>query len=462
MEATFKAYRGRILTQDQMMEICEGNISQLSQMMVDVIPAIIKDEQGHPKCQRCQNQDVFLFGEIPSLDDGSSRYYCRQCIQMGRVLEGEYLYMINSKQEAILDSAKSRLTWHGKLSPQQAQASRELIKSLEDKTKPHLVYAVTGAGKTEMMFSLIDTVLKQGGRVAMVSPRIDVCLELYPRIQAAFQHTECLLMYGDTDQVYKYTPIVIATTHQLLKFRYAFDLTIVDEVDAFPYVNSILLHLAVQTSVRKDTGKLIYLTATPDAHLFQQMREGSLGVTRLPARFHGYPLVVPQFLWIGEWEPAVLNNKPQRKLKSILQSFIQESGCKIIFVPSICLAEGMFQWLQRYFPSTNIAVVHSQDPERKEKVNSMRQGDLDVLISTTILERGVTFVNCQVLVLGANSDMFSSSALVQMAGRVGRKAEFPWGVLIFAHEGISRSMVEAKRQIIEMNHLAQQRGLLHE
>lgn len=44
---------------------------------------------------------------------------------------------------------------------------------------------------------------------------------------------------------------MIATTHQLLKFYQAFDLLIVDEVDAFPYVDNPVLYHAVEQAVQK-------------------------------------------------------------------------------------------------------------------------------------------------------------------------------------------------------------------
>ena len=49
-----------------------------------------------------------------------------------------------------------------------------------------LVWAVTGAGKTEMLFAVLHQTLQEGGRIALASPRVDVCLELFPRIQAVF------------------------------------------------------------------------------------------------------------------------------------------------------------------------------------------------------------------------------------------------------------------------------------
>lgn len=60
--------------------------------------------------------------------------------------------------------------------------------------------------------------------------------------------------------------------------------------------------------------------------------------------------------------------------------------------------------------------VHAEDPGRKEKVAAFRKGEIPLLVTTTILERGVTVKNLQVAVLGAEEEIFSESALVQIAG----------------------------------------------
>lgn len=50
--------------------------------------------------------------------------------------------------------------------------------------------------------------------------------------------------------------------------------------------------------------------------------------------------------------------------------------------------------------------VHAEDSMRKEKVASFRKGDIPLLVTTTILERGVTVKNLQVAVLGAEEEIF--------------------------------------------------------
>lgn len=63
----------------------------------------------------------------------------------------------------------------------------------------------------------------------------------------------------------------------------------------------------------------------------------------------------------------------------------------------------------------NVQGVSADDQERKQKVQYFRDHRYDVLVTTTILERGVTIQDVQVGVLGAESPVFSESALVQIS-----------------------------------------------
>ena len=95
--------------------------------------------------------------------------------------------------------------------------------------------------------------------------------------------------------------------------------------------------------------------------------------------------------------------------------------------------------------------VSSVDENRHKKVDEMRQETVDWLITTTILERGVTFANIDVIVFGAHHPVYNTASLVQIAGRVGRKSEFPNGTVYFLHEGRSLAMIHCRKQIMKMN-----------
>lgn len=464
-KAYIKNLWGRLLTSTEV-ELQLSDLDEAPQLnevldQMEQQPAIEMTQDGYC-CLRCHNQQSKLFTALPTqaaFNLTDERVYCLNCLQMGRVLQGDSLYYLQDQQSYLTNPTPSKLTWQGTLSPEQSRASKDLIESLEDSDRTHMVHAVTGAGKTEMIFPVIDHIIRRNGRVCVASPRIDVCIELKPRLQAAFESVDVTLLYGGSEEGYRYSPIVVSTTHQLLRFQEAFDLLIVDEVDAFPYVNDASLHFATQRAVKKPTGKLVYLTATPDQHLTQAVANNNMTSTILPARYHRNPLPEPQYYWIGDWRQQI-EKRRKRRLYSLLKWFLNLEGVKLVFMPNIRLAENLFAWLSKAWPELKIAVVHAKDSQRKEKVQALRDGNYDALISTTILERGVTFTNCHVCIVGSESQLYSTSALVQMSGRVGRKPNFPTGELIYAHGGKNLAMLEARKQIKEMNQLASERGLI--
>jgi competence protein ComFA len=105
--------------------------------------------------------------------------------------------------------------------------------------------------------------------------------------------------------------------------------------------------------------------------------------------------------------------------------------------------------------------VHAEDPERKAKVEKMRSKEKQILLTTTILERGVTFPNIDVAVIGAEDPIFTEAALVQIAGRVGRSVDYPTGTITFFHYGKTSAMLKSVSHITSMNIEAKKRGLVH-
>ena len=452
-------FQGRLLTRTEVLRIIQQE-SLDAQQVWDTLKCQPAVTLSPLRCCRCHNEDPTQFHCFESLV-GDTCTYCLACLSMGRCDSTSSLYYL-ARKEVQEDEGRMTISlgWQGQLSTEQQRISEGLVAGLQQPL-PQLVWAVTGAGKTEMLYAVIQTVLQQGGLVGLASPRVDVCLELVPRLAQAFPTVAQQVLYGDNPAPYQPVPLTIATTHQLLRCRELFDLLIVDEVDAFPYVNSPQLHTAVQQAVT-GTGHLIYLTATPDKALQRQIQQGQLHVQLLPARYHRHPLPEPSFYWCGDWRGQIESGRFKAKLWQLLSQFLALEGSKLIFMPQIELAEQLAKQLRTAFPKVHLESVHAQDPNRHEKVQCLRRQELDVLVTTTILERGVTFVNCHVCILGAEHSGFSESALVQMSGRVGRNPNYPTGALWWLHQGVSRAMRGAKSQIVQMNRLARERGLLDE
>lgn len=415
------------------------------------LPAMKERTIKSIECLRCgqihEKHTVRLFNGV---------YFCPACIQLGRVDTGQCFYHL---PEPELIPRSVDFSWEGELTKGQQEVSDSLLTSA-DKGESKMIWAVTGAGKTEMLFKTIYDCLSKGKRVAIASPRVDVCMELFPRIQAVFPNEEMILLHGKMEEDYRYTKLLVCTTHQLLRFFQAFDLLIIDEVDAFPFVGNPLLQYGVTQAV-KSNGSLVYLTATPTKDLMKKTSQNQLKLSILPARYHRRSLPVPKLKWCNRWQKRVTRGKAPSGLVALIRQLIANNDL-LIFCPSIVLMEQLEKTLGKTFLDIPLACVHSQDAERIEKVLNMRNKAYRILITSTILERGVTFDGVSVIVLGANHSVFSTAALVQIAGRVDRKMKYTAGEVWFLHDGCTQTIKAAVQQIKKMNRIGKERGLIDE
>ncbi|MFF2413379.1 DEAD/DEAH box helicase [Bacillus safensis] len=413
--------------------------------LVNRTPAIERKANGFTCC-RCGVSHKRYFAHSPCEVCQKDCVYCRSCIMMGKATECGFLYEWAGPQ--MVETYRAELTWQGELSKGQKRASERMIEAIKNKFDL-LVWAVCGAGKTEVLFHGIEYALNQGMSVCIATPRTDVVLELEPRFRKAFQGMTIAVLYGGSSQRFQIAPLVIATTHQLMRYKNAFDVLIVDEVDAFPYSLDERLQFAVLKAMRKNGGVRIYLSATPSKKMTREVSSGKLEAIKIPLRFHKQPLPVPTFHWIGHWKKKLKKNQLPHKVMNWMQGHIANKRRILLFVPSIATMKKVTKILLEH--SLNVEGVSADDPDRKQKVQHFRDYVYDVLVTTTILERGVTIPNVQVGVLGSESTIFTESALVQISGRVGRHPEYCTGDVFFFHFGLTKSMKQAKKHIVIMN-----------
>ncbi len=419
------------------------------------------------RCQRCGSAAT---GRTACAACGlAGCAYCEACLALGRS-RACALLLRSAASPAVRCTAGASPTVAARrwgLSAAQAGAAGAALgflaeprqRSAVSSPERFLLWAVTGAGKTEITFPLLEAVLAAGGRALVATPRRDVVLELAPRLARAFPAETLAVLYGGSTDRWTPSQLTLATTHQLLRFHQSFDLVIIDELDAYPYHNDPMLAFAAEHAC-KPGGSFIYLSATPPEELQRLARSGKLPHARVPVRFHGHPLPVPQLLEVPPLHICLKRGiLPKKLLHALRKSFAREAQI-FLFVSRIAHIERLLVLLRQSFPGTAMEGTSSQDPARTEKVAAFRSRSISLLVTTTILERGVTVPRSDVLILDADSSLFDEASLVQMAGRAGRSKEDPAGTVLFISPQWTKSQRGAVAQIRTMNTIARTQGYI--
>ncbi|MGI1804523.1 helicase-related protein [Exiguobacterium sp. TDN 0502] len=369
-------------------------------------------------CQRC--------GALPVRGACTCKkvcYYCRKCLAYGKLRSCGKLVTDPRRLDPVAPSTHGPLT----LTSDQQRVAQVIQRTVLKKGRL-LVHAVCGAGKTPMLFPGIAAALANGRRVLVAAPRADVVRELTAHLKRAFTTATIVSLYGGSPERLQIGDITVSTTHQLIHYRDCFDVVFIDEVDAFPYRMDRTLRRFVRRAMTQDAA-MILLSATPS---FWHRR---LPTVRLMRRYHGHPLPVPR---------QVIPYTSQTVRDWLKQ---HDGAPRLVFVSRIAELD---RWQGILAASgLDVETVHAADPDRIEKVKRFRTSTT-ILLTTTILERGVTIENVQVMVLDADHG-FSAAALIQISGRVGRSTVHPDGDIVFCANDRSDAMYEAVYQIKQAN-----------
>ncbi|MGN1084912.1 MAG: transcription-repair coupling factor, partial [Lachnospiraceae bacterium] len=106
--------------------------------------------------------------------------------------------------------------------------------------------------------------------------------------------------------------------------------------------------------------------------------------------------------------------------------------------------------LAKMLPEANVAYAHGQMSERTlEKIMyEFINGEIDVLVSTTIIETGLDISNVNTMII-ADADRLGLSQLYQLRGRVGRTNRTAYAFLMYKRDKILKEVAEKRLQAIK-------------
>lgn len=372
------------------------------------------------KCPRCKTTTKKYFQEI------NGRYYCRRCIGFGRVFVDEELNVapISKNNKHVFYQLAYELTKNQKI------ISDKLVNNVVN-NKNSMVLAVCGSGKTEIVYDSMVYILNQGKRVCFAVPRKSLVIELGERIKKQFHGVNPSLFYGGHKDELN-ASLVVCTTHQLYRFHDCFDLIILDEIDAFPYHNNQLLEDLLFASMK---GTYIFMSATLDVK-----KNDNVDLFVLNRRYHLVDLPIP-----------VYRSSRFKNANVIIKEYLRLwSKPVLIYVPRIIDLD-KYDWLSTTY---KVEKVSSKTKNTELIIEKLKSHEIDIIITTTLLERGITIENVQVIVVEASHVVYTTEVLIQIAGRVGRSPKYPVGEVIFLSKQKSKAIIESINKIIELNQMS--------
>jgi transcription-repair coupling factor (superfamily II helicase) len=284
-----------------------------------------------------------------------------------------------------------------------------------------LICGDVGYGKTEVALRAAFKAVVDNKQTAILVPTTVLAQQHYNTFSqrlAAFPVTVEMLSRFRTPQQQKeilsrlekgQVDIVIGT-HRLLSSDVKFKdmgLLIIDEEQRFG-----VTHKEALKKMRTEVDVLT-LTATPIPRTLYMALSGVRDIStintppeeRLPIVTH-----------VGPYSPKLVKQAILREL---------ERGGQIFFVHNRVQTIGaMLSHLRQLVPEARIAVAHGQmaETELAHRMEEFSQGEVDILLCTSIIESGLDIPNANTLIVD-RADTFGLAQLYQLRGRVGRGAQ---------------------------------------
>lgn len=301
------------------------------------------------------------------------------------------------------------------LTAEQKRAISGIVKELrEPRAIQGLVSADVGAGKSSILGMIAKTASDNGAFVVLMAPNTVLCTQLLDDFKTWWPDIDASLVIGDTKGLPE-SKVLIGTTallHRLKKSKRMPDILMVDEEHRFGAKQ--------REELNAQHTNYIGSTATCVPRTMQLAMLGAFSVYRL-TKMHVEKEIHTKV--VGESEKLFLMSEVDRTLNEGRQALIiypiaeeAEVDLNDLTVKKKNSAEGSMGLWEKRYPGRAV-LVHGKmtDEEKIEAVNSLKRGDKDILVSTTVVEVGVHIPNLQtVVVVGA--ERYGLAQLHQIRG----------------------------------------------
>lgn len=343
---------------------------------------------------------------------------------------------ILSGGQALIEQFTRNLPFE--LTSAQKRVLREIYLDMESsKGMARLIQGDVGSGKTAVAMAALLKAVGSGYQGAMMAPTEILALQHFHTLSEAFNplgiHVVCLLgsqSRGEREKVLREisegTAQIIIGTHAIIQENVEFKslgLAVTDEQHRFGVKQRTTLQAKGQSP------HVLVMTATPIPRTLALTLYGDLQLSVLDEMPKG--------------RKPVITRKSSERGRASAENFMEEQiekGRQIYVVcPLVEESEHMdfisatekYEALCQRFPHRRIALLHGRmkGSEKEEVMQGFQSGEIDILVSTTVIEVGVNVPNASVMVI-ENAERFGLAQLHQLRGRVGRGSEQSFCILM--------------------------------
>ena len=292
-----------------------------------------------------------------------------------------------------------------------------------------LIQGDVGSGKTLVLLACSYFVVKANRCVAIMVPTEILAYQEYEELKKVFSSCGFVMeiLTSSTKQKEKNDILyrlmhsridIIVGTHSLLEDNVVFNnlgCVIIDEEHKFG-VNQREKLINKLKNI-----DVLYLSATPIPRTLGLSNFGDLDISSIKMKPKGRKEVITK----------IINNDNFLKLIKSIDNIIERHEQIYVVVPVVEENTGLnvisvsecYKKYQELLPNRRISMLHGKmkNEEKKTIMDDFIKGNIDILISTTVIEVGVNVLNASMIVI-MNAERFGLSQLHQLRGRVARSS----------------------------------------
>ena len=325
-----------------------------------------------------------------------------------------------------------------KLTAAQKKALIEIFNDMASKKQMNrLVQGDVGSGKTIIAFIAAAVAVHNGYQVIIIAPTEVLAEQHYINAEKFFKNLNINVDLLTGSVTKKNKEIIkeklssgliniIVGTHALIEDNVEFQklgLIITDEQHRFG------VHQRKSLIDKGYTPDILLMTATPIPRTLAMTLYGDLDVSIIDELPPGRIPCITKAYTAKNINKAyeIVNDELNQKRKAyFIYPLIDESD-KL----ELKAATQSYEEVKKYFHNKNVGLLHGKmkADEKRQLLNDFKNGNMDILVSTTVVEVGVDVPEATVILI-ENAERFGLSQLHQLRGRVGRNSLQSYCLLI--------------------------------